>query len=93
MINSSFSLYLDMVRLAIEAQQVVGMRMMLIANGGAAADRESEQMISEKMEVAAAVAMHNVLSLASGKSLEAIGRHTVAEYSKVVSSNRKRLAQ
>ena len=93
MFNSPFSLCLDIARLAIEAQQVIGMRLMLISTGGAAAKCESQRMVSEKLEIAGSIAMHNVLSLVSGKSLEAIGQYTVDEYSKVVSSNHRRLSR
>lgn len=93
MFNSTFSLYLDMTRLAMEAQHVIGMRLMLIANGGATAKREALHMVSEKLEIAGTMALENAFALASGKSFESIGKHTVAEYSKVVISNRRRLSR
>ncbi|MGV8937285.1 MAG: hypothetical protein ACOH2J_09195 [Allorhizobium sp.] len=93
MFNSSLSLYLDMARLAVEAQHVIGMRLMLISTGGAAAKREAQRMVSEKLEIAGTMALENAFALASGQSLASIGQHTVDEYSKVVSSNRRRLSR
>ena len=93
MFNSTLSLYLDMARLAVEAQHVIGMRLMLISSGGAAGKREAQRMVSEKLEIAGTIAFENAVALASGRSFESIGKHTVDEYSRVVTNNRSRLSR
>lgn len=42
-------LWWDLSMLSVEAAQVIGLRMMLIAGGGRAAERETQLMVDEKL--------------------------------------------
>jgi len=79
------SLPLDMAKLAIEAQQVIWLRTMRIAWGGAAASREVNLMFAEK--VAALIAATG--TLATGGS----PHHVVRGYRRKVRSNVRRLSR
>jgi hypothetical protein len=69
--------------LGIEANEVVGLRMMKITSGGPAAISEIQLMIAEKMDAAAEAST----SLICGQSPMAV----VARYREHVANNRQRL--
>ena len=50
-------------------------------------------MTAEKLQAASAVMIDNAFALASGKSMEAIGRSTVAHYRRKVRANHRRLSR
>lgn len=91
MFNSPLSLFLDLTRLTLEAQQVIGMRLVVLASGGKIAHRESQRMVTEKLDIAARVLVENSISMATGASLETVGIHTLREYGSAVSRNHERL--
>jgi hypothetical protein len=90
--KSPLSLYWDTMSLALEAQQVINMRMMLFAFGGKMAEREQRLMVDEKVRAGSKLALDSALALASGKSPESIGQKNVDHYRKIVNANRKRLS-
>ena len=53
MIPNWFKLAAESVQLGLEAQQVIGLRLMKIAGGGSAAQTEAARMITEKVTAAA----------------------------------------
>ena len=69
--------------LAVEANHVVGLRMMKLMRGGRGARREAKLMISEKIDAAAKAGA----SLMAGAS----GDEIVRQYRKRVAANAKRL--
>jgi hypothetical protein len=69
--------------LGIEANEVVGLRLMKITSGGPAAISEIQLMIAEKMDAAAEAST----SLICGQSPMAV----VARYREHVANNRQRL--
>ena len=75
----------DNARLAFEAQQVIGLRMMKIAAGGAAAQAEVTRMITEKTFASAQAAT----TLAFGGS----ARKVVRGYRTRVTANARRLSR
>jgi hypothetical protein len=75
----------DMGMLALEADEVVGLRMAKLLGGGAGAGKEAAAMVTEKV-LAAWVAG---AKLAAGGSKRAVVRH----YRKKVRANRKRLGR
>jgi hypothetical protein len=91
--NSPFSMFFDISRLAVEANMVVGLRMMKLAAGGPKAATEAQLMVAEKMRIAGVVAVENAMSLATGRSVEAVHKSTVAKYTRAVRANRKRLSE
>ena len=70
--------------LAVEANHVVGVRMMKLMRGGRGARREAKLMISEKIDAAAKAGA----SLMAGAS----GDEIVRQYRKRVAANAKRLS-
>ena len=80
-----FKFWLDLSMLGLEAQQVVWLRSMKIAMGGADGEREARLMISEKIEAAGQAG----LSLASGGTVTSV----LKNYRRKVRANSKRLTR
>jgi hypothetical protein len=78
-----FSLAVETALLAMEAQQVIGLRLMKIAAGGAAAQAEIARMLLEK----SATAAETGLTVATGGS----ARKVVKRYRSRVKANARRL--
>ena len=91
--SNPLSLFFDLSRLAFEANFVIGLRLMKLAVGDSKAMRESQLMVTEKMQAAAAVMIDSAFALATGKSMDAIGRSTVAHYRRKVRANHRRLSR
>jgi len=78
------SFALDAARLSAEAQAVIGLRMLKLARGGRAAEREAQRMVAEKgMAFAEAAA-----TLAFGGSMSKV----IGRVRSRVSKNRRRLS-
>ena len=75
----------DWSMLAFESQQVVALRLAKLSLGGAAALKEANRMVSEKVRASAQVAAQN----ARGGSAHSV----VKKYRKKVRSNRRRLTR
>jgi hypothetical protein len=88
-----FSMFFDLSRLAFESNMVIGLRMMKLAAGGPKAISEANLMTSEKLQAASSVMIDGAFALASGKSMESIGKSTVAHYRKKVRANHRRLSK
>ena len=73
----------DMMMANLQAQRVIGLRMMRLARGGPAAESESRRMVSEKLTAA----MDATAALATGKSPESV----VRRYRTVMTANERRL--
>ena len=78
------------LQLGAEAQTVMALRMMKLAAGGAAATTESQLMVTEKIEAAAAAQAHLAVSLMTGAGAQG-ARRAVAHYRRKVRANRRRL--
>lgn len=91
--QSPYQIFFDLSRLAFESNMVIGLRMMTFAAGGAKATSEMQLMTAEKLQAASAVMIDNAFALASGKSMESIGRSTVAHYRRKVRANHRRLSR
>ena len=68
---------------ALEVQQVIAMRILKLAVGGATAEREAVRMVAEKL----AASQHTAIRLALGASPQQAVRH----YRGRVRANRRRL--
>jgi hypothetical protein len=90
--NPWFSLSRDAMMLGLEAQSVIGLRMMKAAMGGEAAQREAALMVTEKAQ--AMVDAQRVLaeSVLSGQPHLGPGR-AVALYRQRVQANQRRLGR
>ncbi|MCX5517352.1 hypothetical protein OSH10_02790 [Kaistia defluvii] len=80
-----FHTWLNLNRLAFESQQVVLLRMIKLAAGGANAQREAELMMREKV----LAATQSSLRMAGGASLDSV----VRSYRQKVRANARRLSR
>jgi len=85
MYDSWLRLGLDTVRLGLEAQTVVALRLAKLSLGGTAAQIEAQRMVTEKVEAAAEAAM----TLATGGTPERV----VRDYRRKVRANALRLSR
>ena len=80
-----FKFWYDATMLSLEAQRVVGLRMMKLAGGGKNAQAEASRMVTEKFTASMAAAA----TLMCGGS----GQTVLAEVRKKVRSNSRRLSR
>jgi hypothetical protein len=78
--------------LGMESANVITLRMLRVAGGGAAAQAETQRMRSEKMMAAALLQMQACFGLL-GHTAPDVAAGSVRHYSKVVRANRKRLSR
>lgn len=88
--NPWLSLTMDAMRLGMEAQTVIGLRMAKAAWGGAAAQDEAELMVSEKAKAAIDAQMVMASSLMTGQGHLGPAR-AMALYRRRVLANQRRL--
>jgi hypothetical protein len=80
-----FKFAAESVWLGVEAQQVMGLRLLKVAAGGAAAQAEVARMITEKVSAAGEA----FITVATGGS----GRRIVRRYRTHVKANKRRLTK
>ncbi|MBM3563315.1 MAG: hypothetical protein FJX16_10050 [Alphaproteobacteria bacterium] len=85
-------LFSDTLKMSLLANQVIGLRLMKIAAGGAHGKRESQLMVSEKIEAAAEASVEAAMSVASGRPHHAAER-ALAVYTERVNGNLRRLTK
>ncbi|MEO8925890.1 MAG: hypothetical protein ABI306_01890, partial [Caulobacteraceae bacterium] len=88
--NPWFALSMDAMRLGMEAQSVIGLRMAKAAWGGAAAQDEAQLMVSEKAQAAIDAQVVMATSLMSGEGHLGPAR-ALALYRRRVKANQRRL--
>jgi hypothetical protein len=89
-LNPWFDLCVDAMQLGLEAQTVIGLRIMKAAAGGPGAQAEAELMVTEKIQATVelqAQLMAGGLTAAPHET----GARAVAMYRKKVQANRRRL--
>lgn len=91
MTNPWFNLTMNAVRLGIESQSVVALRMIKTASGGAAAEREASRMVAEKIQAAFDLQAQIVTGLFTGIAAHRAPARAVALYRRKVRSNQRRL--
>lgn len=90
--NPWFKVGMDAMELGLESSAVIGLRVLKIAAGGAAADAEAGRMVEEKLSAAAALQML-ALTGALGWTAPRITSRTIAHYRRRVRANRRRLTK
>jgi hypothetical protein len=90
--NPWIGIGLDAWRLGFEASTVIALRTAKIAAGGAAGRAESERMVQEKIDAAAALQM-KAMTGGLGASPASMSARTVAHYRRRVAANRRRLSK
>ena len=88
--NPWLRLGLDAWTLGAESSAVIGLRVMKMAAGGAAAEAEALRMVSEKMEAGLAL-QTMALTGALGVTPHGAAAKAVAHYRRKVRANRRRL--
>ena len=91
MTNSWLNNYLSAMRFAVEAQQVIGMRMLGLAEGGPSAVLEAQRMVSEKMLAFWAAQTAPGWALMRGPGFA--GRKAALPYRRAVRANHRRLTR
>jgi hypothetical protein len=86
------SLAFDSWALGLEASSVIGLRMMKLAAGGAAAQAETQLMVSEKVVAGLTLPML-AMTGQLGASGPAIASQSLAHLRKKVRANRRRLSK
>jgi hypothetical protein len=89
--SSWFGLSMSAMQLGLEAQNVIALRMIKMAAGGAAADAEFQRMFTEKAKAAVDAQVQIGISAMSG-SLDLAPARTIALYRRRVRANRRRLS-
>jgi hypothetical protein len=79
--------------LALEAQGVIAMRLLKIAEGGPEADAECQRMVTEKFAAGSAALSAATAALAGGKGIEAAARLALAPIRGRVRANLQRLSR
>jgi hypothetical protein len=77
--------WMDLMMLTVQSQQVIWLRTMKLAAGGAAADKEARLMVSEKMLIAGLQSGRMLMGASSG--------NVVKSYRSKVRANVKRLSR
>ncbi len=77
--------WMQVALLAVECQQVVGLRVMKMTLGGPAATREARRMVEEKI----AASLRATASMLTGASADKV----IADYRKLVRANGRRLSK
>jgi hypothetical protein len=88
-----FSAWLTNIGFAIEAQQVIGLRLLRLAQGNTLATKEASAMIAEKIAAFSESQIAAGLALTSGCSIHAAMGCAAAPYRRRVRANHKRLTR
>ena len=93
MYNPWLTLAYDAARLGFEAQQVIALRLVRLAGGGASAKAEAGRMVSEKATALVAAQIGAATDLAQGRKPEAVVKKAMGIYRKRVGANKRRLSR
>ena len=91
--KNPWAAWLSAATFVAEAQWVIGLRMMRLATGGAAATSEAQRMIVEKAVAAAQAQAAAGAALATGRGSRAAARAAATPYRRAVRANRRRLTR
>jgi hypothetical protein len=89
--NAWFALSSETARLGFEAQQVMALRMMRLAGGGAKAEAESRRMVSEKIAAFAEAQAAAAAVMAEDGDHHRAAKKVLNIYKKHVRGNSRRL--
>jgi len=79
--------------LGFEAQQVIGLRFLRLAAGGARGQDEAQRMVKEKLAAFAEAQAAAVTTAIEGGSSRRLGKKVVGVYKKRVRGNKRRLTR
>lgn len=90
--NPWFAIARDAMRLGIEAQGVIALRLSRLAAGGTSGHDEANRMVTEKLDAWATAQMAAAMSMWTGRPAPVIALQTISIYGKHVRANRRRLS-
>ncbi len=90
---ASWHQWLKAAQFAYEAQWVVALRMLQLAEGGPLAAAEAQRMITEKFAALAAAQTAGALALATGATPSGAATRALAPVKRRVRANRRRLTR
>jgi hypothetical protein len=85
--------WIEATRFAIEAQQVVALRLVRLAGGDMAAAREAQRMVMEKIAAGLTAQIAATTALIAGASLTAVTLSAAQPYRRRVRANHRRLTR
>jgi len=91
--NASFALSLQAARMCWEAQAVMFLRCLRIAQGGARAEAETTRMITEEVAALAEAQVTATAAALTGSRKHGIAKKTLGVYARRVRRNRRRLSK
>jgi hypothetical protein len=91
--NAWFALSSQAARLGWEAQNVMALRFLRLAEGGASAEAESRRMVNEKVEAFAEAQSAAAEAMMKGGDHHRVAKKILAIYKRRVDGNRRRLAK
>ncbi len=91
--NNWFSLSSQTAMLALEAQNVIALRLMRIAAGGALAKSEATRMVTEKVQALGEAQAVAAVGSMRGRNSRHIAKKVIGVYKKRVRGNRRRLTR
>lgn len=91
--NSWLALSSQAMMLGFEAQQVIALRVMRLAAGGASGQAEAQRMMTEKFDALGEAHAAAVSGALAGGSGHRIGKKVLGVYSKRVRANQRRLTR
>jgi hypothetical protein len=90
---SFWSDWVDAAKFTVEVQGVIAMRMLKIAAGGPAADKECRLMVAEKIDAMSKAHGAAVSAVFSGKSMHDTYALAMAPYRRTMRANYARLSK
>lgn len=93
MFNSWFFLIFKTIQLGFESQNVIALRMMRFATGGAAASTEARRMIADKIAAGVEVQAAAASGIASGHKDTVVAGRILRVLKKRVRANKRRLSR
>ena len=91
--NAWFALSAQATRMCWEAQAVMWLRGLRIAQGGARAEAETTRMITEKVAALAEAQVAAMTALLTGNKKHRVAKKALGVYAKRVGRNRRRLSK
>jgi hypothetical protein len=93
MFNPWFSLAFKTIQLGFEAQNVIALRMVRLARGGAVAQTEARRMIVDKIAAGVEAQAVAASSVASGRRDTVVANKVLRVLKKRVHANKRRLSR
>ena len=91
--NAWFALSSQAALLGLEAQQVIALRLMRLAAGGALAESEASRMIAEKVEAFSEAQAATAIAAMKGHTSKQVAKKALGVYKKRIRGNRRRLTK